>query len=134
VEKSGWSPHLNVSYLVAGGDVLDELNYNVGLSYSLISRRLTVGGELVGRRLFDVTEFTSTVQLGVLQSPITREFFPVRDFRAEQQDVNLFFFTLGGKVRMSGRLLASLYAVLPTGHSGLQVQRPTFNLGLNYAF
>ena len=133
-EKAGWSPHLNVAYLFAGGDVLDELNYNVGIGYSLIPRRLTVGGEMVGRRLYEVTEFTSTVQLGVLQSPITGEFFPVRDFKAEERDVNLFFFAVGGKVRMTGRLLASVFAVVPTGSSGLQVQRPAFNAGLNYAF
>ena len=133
-EKAGWSPHLNVSYLFAGGEVLDELNYNVGLSYSLIPRRLTVGGEMVGRRLYNVTEFTSTVQLGVLQSPITGEFFPIRDFKAEEVDVNLYFFALGGKARVGGRLLASVYAIVPTGGSGLQVQRPTFNVGVNYAF
>ncbi len=134
-EKAGWSPHLNVSYLFAGGEVLDELNYNVGVSYSLIPRRMTVGGELVGRRLYDVTEFTSTVQLGVLQSPITGEFFPIRDFKAELLDVNLYFFAAGGKIRMGGgRLLASLYAIIPAGGSGLQVQRPTFNVGVNYAF
>jgi hypothetical protein len=133
-EKAGWSPHLNISYLLAAGEVLDELNYNVGVGYSLIPRRLTVGGELVGRRLFSVTEFTSTVQLGVLQSPITSEFFPVRDFKATERDVNLFLFAVGGKVRIGGRLLASLFAVVPAGGSGLQVQRPTFNLGLNYAF
>jgi hypothetical protein len=133
-EKAGWSPHLNLSYLFAGGEVLDELNYNVGVSYAMIPRRMTVGGEMVGRRLFDVTEFTSTVQLGVLQSPITREFFPVRDFRAEERDVNLLFFALGGKVRISGRLLASVYAIVPAGGAGLQVQRPTFNFGVNYAF
>jgi hypothetical protein len=133
-EKSGWSPHLNVSYLFAGGEVLDELNYNVGVSYSLLPRRMTVGAEMVGRRLYDVTEFTSTVQLGVLQSPITGDFFPVRDFRAETDDVDLFFFAVGGKIRMGGRLLASLYAIVPAGGSGLQVQRPTFNVGVNYAF
>jgi hypothetical protein len=133
-EKAGWSPHLNVSYLFAAGEVLDELNYNIGLGYSVIPRRLTVGGEMVGRRLYKVTEFTSTVQLGVLQSPITGELFPVRDFKAEERDVNLFFFALGGKVRMSGRFLASVYAIVPAGGSGLQVQRPTFNLGVNYAF
>jgi hypothetical protein len=133
-EKNGVSPHFNISYLAAGGDLFNELNYNLGLSYRLIPRRLTVGGELVARRIFNVTEFTSGVQVGVLQSPVTGELFAVRDFVAEERDLNLFFFSVGGKLRMTGGLLATIYAVIPSGHSGMQVQRPTFNIGLNYAF
>lgn len=133
-EKGGVSPHLNISYLAAGGDLFNELNYTLGLSYRLVPRRLTVGGELVARRVFDVTEFTSGVQVGVLQSPITDDLFAVRDFVADERDVNLFFYALGGKLRLAGGLLATIYAVIPAGQSGLQVQRPTFNLGLNYAF
>jgi len=133
-ERAGVSPHLNISYLAAAGDVFDELNYNLGLSYRLVPRRLTVGGEFVARRVFGVTEFTSGVQVGVLESPITHELFAVRDFTAEERDVNLFFFALGGKLRLTGGLLASFFAVVPAGQSGLQVQRPTFNLGLNYSF
>jgi hypothetical protein len=30
--------------------------------------------------------------------------------------------------------IATLYAVLPAGDAGLQVTRPTFNFGVNYAF
>jgi len=133
-EKAGVSPHVNISYLAAGGELFNELNYTLGLSYRLIPRRLTVGGELVARRIFDVTEFTSGVQVGVLESPITHELFAVRDFVAEERDINLFFYALGGKLRLTGGLLATIYAVVPAGQSGLQVQRPTFNLGLNYAF
>ena len=72
--------------------------------------------------------------MGVLESPITHELFAVRDFVAEERDVNLLFFALGGKIRLTGGLLASIFAVVPAGQSGLQVQRPTFNLGLNYTF
>jgi hypothetical protein len=133
-EKAGVSPHLNISYLAAAGVVLDELNYNVGLSYRLIPRRLTVGGEFVARRVYGVTEFGSGVQVGVLESPITHNLFEVRDFKAEEVDVNLFFFAVGGKLRLAGGLLASIFAVVPAGQSGLQVQRPTLNLGLNYTF
>lgn len=133
-ERAGVSPHFNISYLAAGGDIFNELNYNLGLSYRLIPRRLTVGGEFVARRIYGVTEFTSGVQLGVLESPITHDLFAVRDFVAEKRDVNVFFFALGGKIRLTGGLLASIYAVVPAGNSGMQVQRPTFNLGLNYTF
>jgi hypothetical protein len=133
-EKAGVSPHLNISYLAASGEIFNELNYNLGLSYRLIPRRLTVGGEFVARRIYSVTEFTSGVQVGVLESPITHDLFAVRDFVAEKRDVNVFFFALGGKIRLTGGLLASIFAVVPAGNSGMQVQRPTFNLGLNYTF
>jgi len=133
-EKRGVSPHFNISYLAAGGEIFNELDYNMGLSYRLIPRRLTVGGEFVARRVYGVTEYTSTVQLGVLESPITHELFGVRDFTAVERDVNLLFFAVGGKLRLTGGLLASIFAVVPAGESGLQVQRPTFNVGLNYTF
>jgi hypothetical protein len=133
-EKAGVSPHFNISYLAASGEIFNELDYNLGLSYRLMPRRLTVGGEFVARRIYSVTEFTSGVQLGVLESPITHDLFAVRDFVAEKRDVNVFFFALGGKIRLTGGLLASIFAVVPAGNSGMQVQRPTFNLGLNYTF
>ena len=50
-ERNGWSPHLNVGGLVASGEVFNEVNYNIGLRYRAVQDRLTVGGELVGRRL-----------------------------------------------------------------------------------
>ena len=133
-EKNGVSPHVNVSYVAATGDIFNEIDYNLGLTYRVIPRRLTVGGELVARRVFDVTEFSSGVQVGVLESPITHELFAVRDTVADQRDINLYFFAVGGKVRLTGGLLATIFAVIPAGQSGMQVQRPTFNLGLNYAF
>ena len=133
-EKNGVSPHVNVSYVAATGDIFNEIDYNLGLTYRVIPRRLTVGGELVARRVFDVTEFSSGVQVGVLESPITHELFAVRDTSADQRDINLYFFAVGGKVRLTGGLLATIFAVVPAGQSGMQVQRPTFNLGLNYAF
>jgi hypothetical protein len=133
-EKGDVSPHFNVGYRFAAGDVFDELNYNLGVSYRVVPRRVTLGFEFLGRQLRDVTEFTSRVELGVLQSPVTGEFFPVRDFVAETRDVNLLLFAAGGKVRLSGRALVSVFALIPAGESGLQVRRPTFNLGIDYAF
>jgi hypothetical protein len=133
-EKGDVSPHVNVGYKIGGGDVFDELSYNVGVSYRIVPRRVNLGFELVGRQLYDVTEFTSRVELGVLQSPKTGEFFPVRDFVAEERDVNLLLVAVGGKVRLGGRVLASVFGVLPAGESGLQVRRPTFNVGIDYAF
>ena len=132
-ERNGWSPHLNVGGLVASGDVFNELNYNLGLSYRAVQDRLTVGGELVGRRLFDVTQFRGTRDLGFLTSPVTGEQFLVRDFQAVQEAVSSVFVAVGVKYRLTGQLLASVFTVLPTTVAGLQVTRPTFNFGLNWA-
>ena len=132
-ERNGWSPHLNVGGLVAGGEVFNEVNYNLGLSYRAVQDRLTVGGELVGRRLFDVTQFRGERELGFLTSPVTGEQFLVRDFHAVQESVDSIFVALGVKVRLTGQLLASVFTVLPTSVAGLQVTRPTFNFGLNWA-
>jgi hypothetical protein len=132
-ERNGWSPHLNVGGLVASGEVFNEVNYNIGLSYRAVQDRLTVGGELVGRRLFDVTQFRGERELGFLTSPVTGEQFLVRDFHAVQEAVDSIFVALGVKVRLTGQLLASVFTVLPTSVAGLQVTRPTFNFGLNWA-
>ena len=35
---------------------------------------------------------------------------------------------------MSGKWLASIFAILPAGSSGMQAMRPTLNFGVNYAF
>ena len=132
-ERNGWSPHLNVGGLVATGDVFNELNYNFGLSYSAVQDRLTLVGELVGRRLFEVSQFRAERDLGFLKSPVTGEQFLVRDFEAVQEAVDSMFVALGVKFRVKGQLLGTVFTVLPTTVAGLQVTRPTFNFGLNWA-
>jgi Putative MetA-pathway of phenol degradation len=132
-ERSGWSPHINVGGLVATGDVFNELNYNLGLSYRAVQDRLTLVGEFVGRRLFEVSQFRAERDLGFLTSPVTGEQFLVRDFEAVQEAVDSMFVALGAKFRLKGQLLATVFTVLPTTVSGLQVTRPTFNFGLNWA-
>jgi hypothetical protein len=132
-ERNGWSPHINVGGLVATGDVFNELNYNLGLSYRAVQDRLTLVGELVGRRLFEVTQFRAERDLGFLRSPVTGEQFLVRDFEAVEEAVDSMFVALGVKFRLKGQLLATVFTVLPTTVAGLQVTRPTFNFGLNFA-
>ena len=134
MERGGFSPHLNVGYVVSSGDLFNEFTYNLGTSYRIIPRRVTLAAELVGRRVLGVTTFESTRELGVVTSPYTREVFTVRDFTAQEQDINLFFAAVGGKVRLTGRWLASIFAIIPAGSSGMQAQRPTLNFGVNYAF
>jgi hypothetical protein len=132
-ERNGWSPHINVGGLVATGDVFNELNYNLGLSYRAVQDRVTLVGELVGRRLFEVSQFRAERDLGFLTSPVTGEQFLVRDFEAVQEAVDSLFVALGVKFRVKGQLLATVFTVLPTTVAGLQVTRPTFNFGLNWA-
>ena len=132
-ERNGFSPHVNLGFLAATGDIVNEATYNLGLSYTAVENRLTVTGELVGRRLFGLTQFTGPRELGFLVSPETGEQFLVRDFKAETQDINAIFVAFGAKVRLTGQWLASVYTVLPTGVSGLHVTRPTLNFGINFA-
>ena len=134
MEREGFSPHVNLGYVVATGDLFDEFTYNLGASFRVVPRRVTVAGELVGRRVFGVTTFDSTRQLGTVVSPYTRETFQVMDFAAVEEDINLFFFAIGAKVRMTGKWLGSMFMIIPAGDSGVQAMRPTLNFGINYAF
>ena len=134
MEREGFSPHVNLGYVVSTGDLFNEFTYNFGASFRIVPRRVTMAGELVGRRVFGVSTFDSTRQLGTVVSPYTRETFQVLDFTAEEQDINLFFVAIGAKVRMTGKWLGSMFVILPAGNSGLQAMRPTLNFGVNYAF
>jgi hypothetical protein len=98
------------------------------------ARPPTVSGEVVGRRLYDVEGFQQGTTRGVVTSPITGDAFEIKDFVATRGDFNLFFFTVGGKVRFAGQLLGSAYVLIPFGDDGLQALKPTFNFGFNYAF
>jgi hypothetical protein len=120
--------------LAAGGDVFDEFDYSFGATFRVVPNRVTVGGEFVGRRVFDVTEFIGVNQLRNADVSDHRRGLSVFDFAAETRDVSLCFVAFGGKIRVAGQWLATLYAVLPAGGAGLQVTRPTFNFGVNYAF
>lgn len=133
-EREGFSPHMNIGYVAARGDVPNELDYTLGASYRFLPNRLTVGGEFVARREFNAPGFIKGPQIGVLRSPRNGELYPVHEFNARSGDLDLYFVALGGKVRLGGQLLATMYALLPAGDSGFQVARPTFNVGLNYAF
>jgi hypothetical protein len=134
MERGKFSPHVNLGYVVSSGDLFNEFTYNFGTSYGIIPRRVTVAAELIGRRVFGVTTFDSTGDLGVVTSPYTRETFTVRDFQALEEDINLFFVAAGGKVRFTGNWLGSVFFIIPAGSSGMQASRPTLNFGINYAF
>jgi hypothetical protein len=128
------SPHGSVHYFVGNSALFDELRYTAGLDFNAIRDRLTLSGEVVGRRLYDVEGFQQGTTRGVVVSPITGDAFEIKDFVATRGDFNLFFVTAGGKLRLAGQLLGSAYVLIPFGDNGLQALKPTFNFGFNYAF
>jgi hypothetical protein len=133
-ETGGVAPHASVAYVFASEELFDEVTAIAGIDLKAVPNRLTLSGEFVARRLFDVQGFVSGRTLGTLVSPVTGDVFEVADFRAERGNFNLFFATIGAKLRVAGQLLASAYVLVPAGSSGLQAQKPTFNFGFNYAF
>ncbi|HZI38102.1 MAG TPA: hypothetical protein VFF24_07330 [Acidimicrobiia bacterium] len=128
------SPHASVHYFAGNTALFDELRYTAGLDFNAIRDRLTLSGEVVGRRLYDVEGFQQGAVRGVVVSPLSGDSFEIKDFAATRDDFNLFFFTAGGKLRLAGQLLGSAYVLVPFGDNGLQAQKPTFNFGFNYAF
>jgi hypothetical protein len=128
------APHASASYFGANDSLFNEVRGVVGVDVRAVPNRLTLSGELLGRRLMNVQGFNSTRTLGSVTSPVTGDTFDVRDFVAERNDYNLYFVTLGGKWRAAGQLLVTGFVLIPWGNSGLIAQKPSFNLGGNYAF
>jgi hypothetical protein len=128
------SPHASVHYFAGNPVLFDELRYTAGVDFNAIRDRLTLSAEVVGRRLYDVEGFEQGTLRATVTSPKTNDRFQIRDFAATRGDFDLFFVTAGGKVRMAGQLLGSIYMLIPFGDSGLQAQKPTLNFGVNYAF
>lgn len=134
-EKRGVAPHFTLAYFGAGDVLFDEARGVVGVDVRAIPNRLTLSAEFLARRLLDVQGFTGGGELfGTVRSPLTGDTFTVQEFRALRDDFNLYFVNLGGKVRVRGQLLATAYLLVPWGDSGLIAQKPSWNLGLNYAF
>jgi hypothetical protein len=129
-----FSPHGSVHYFSANSVLFDELRYTAGVDINAVPDRLTLSGEVVGRRLFDVEGFRQGTVRATLVSPRTGDAFEVKDFLATRDDFDLFFVNAGGKWRVAGQLLLSTYVLIPFGNQGLQALKPTFNFGFNYAF
>ena len=101
---------------VLGVDVFSEFDYVVGLDYAPIPERLTLGTEFIARRLLDAPTFDS------------------QSLTAETRNINVYFVSVGAKVRLVQRLLGTAFVLIPAGNSGLLPRRPSFNAGLNYVF
>lgn len=133
-ESGRVSPHASVHYFAGNTALFDELRYTAGLDLNAVRDRVTLSGEVVGRRLYGVEGFQQGTLRATVLSPRTGDPFEIRDFVATRDDFSLFFVTAGGKARIAGQLLGSVYVLIPFGDSGLQAQKPTFNFGFNYAF
>ncbi len=128
------APHFTLAYF-GGNDVLfDEARGVIGVDVRAVPNRLTLSAELLARRLMDVQGFEATRVLATVRSPITGDSFNVSNFRAVRNNYSLYFVNLGGKVRISGQFLGTAYVLIPWGNQGLVAQKPSWNLGLNYAF
>jgi hypothetical protein len=133
-ESGRLSPHASLHYFAGNTALFDELRYTAGLDFNAVADRVTLSGEVVGRRLYGVEGFQQGALRGTVVSPRTGDPFEIRDFVATRDDFSLYFLTAGGKARITGQLLGSVYVLIPFGDSGLQAQKPTFNFGVNYAF
>ena len=136
LERGPFAPHFGVAYWGANDTLFDELRSVLGVDYRAIPRRLTLSAEFLSRRLFDVQGFARTADFsfGTVTSPITGDSFEVSNFQAFRSGYALYFVNLGGKVRVTGQLLATAFVLIPWGSSGLIAQAPSYNFGLNYAF
>jgi hypothetical protein len=133
-ERKRFAPHFSASYFGANDDLFDEARGVVGLDVRAVPNRLTLSAELLARRLMGVQGFTEGPSLGSVRSPLTGETMPVRNYVAGRDDHNLYFTTVGGKWRAAGQLLITGFVLVPFGDSGLIAQKPSWNLGANYAF
>jgi hypothetical protein len=125
-ERGAFALHGQLGYVGATGDAdeasplgvgrFDELGYVVGADFAPIPERLTLGAEFIGRRLLDAPTFDST------------------SLTAATRNLDVYFFSLGGKLRVVQRTLFTAYVLIPTGSSGLLPSKPSFNFGLNYVF
>lgn len=125
-ESGPFSLHGQLGYVGVTGEAdaasplavgrFDELDYVVGLDFAPIPERLTFGAEFVARRLLEAPTFDS------------------QSLTAATRDIDVYFVSVGGKVRVVQRVLATAFVLIPAGNSGLLPSRPSFNAGLNYVF
>jgi hypothetical protein len=133
-QSGTFAPHFTLSYFGASETLFDEARGVVGVDVRAVPNRLTLSAELLARRLIDVQGFEGATTLGTVTSPVTGDRFEVRDFRAVRGDYSLYFLNLGGKVRIAGQLLGTAYVLIPWGSQGLIAQKPSWNVGMHYAF
>lgn len=135
-----FSPHVNAGYTFSRGGSLttgelpDEINYTLGFD-AVLSRRLTLTGDVIGRTLRDTNRIVKVEQEykyrhgnngDILTSTIT-------DFASRPGDLNVLLGSVGLKANPGGRLLLSANLLFSTGKRGLQdYLTPVF--AIDYSF
>lgn len=156
-EYGRFSPHVNFGYTFSSGEtseaavsvddprlvtlpggavlsdidltVPDEVNYTMGFSVAAHSR-LTVGFDLYGRTLRDVTRFS----LQATSYP-DRPHAEAAEFRDDPSrgNLNVLLGVVGGKIQLAGTFLLNLTVLFPMSDDGLK-PGPTPVIGFDYVF
>ena len=113
-------------------NVPDEFNYNAGIDWTP-SERVTIIGDLIGRRLNDagrVVQTQSTVNIVNASGPhsVTADVLRVRD-----GSLNIVLANAGLRINVGRTWLASASMLFQLSSDGLG-SRPTPVFGLEYAF
>ena len=130
------SPAFEVGYRFAGDGLYDELDTRVGISFRAIPNRVTLTAEYVGRRVFNVRDiFAGTVLAANVTVPGSSGApYDLQQYEGFFQDLSLFLVGGGIKVRLTDHLIATGYAMFPTGSQGLQPETPVWSVGLNFGY
>jgi hypothetical protein len=157
-ERGRFSPHVNLGYSVAQGNVAgtlaglassqlpDEVNYTGGLEF-IAHPRVSVMGDFVGRTLrgagrLDLVskkfEYTDTVAVNTrpgcgLPDFTCRASITLDEFAPRSSNLTLLLGTAGAKYNVAGNMLISGSVLFPLTKAGLR-SHLTAVVGLDYAF
>lgn len=161
-ERGRFSPHLNIGYTAAQGEVAgtlvgltaatlpDEINYSGGLEF-VAGPRLTLNGDIVGRTLRDAGRLQvvskdfeynePTPFFTGMPGPASCGGFPgltcrtaaFDEFAVRLDNLTLALGSVGVKFNPTGNLLVSASVLFPLTDAGLR-SRLTPVVGIDYAF
>ncbi len=133
------APHANVGYTFgrSGNAALipsDQLDYNGGVEV-LVTPRVTVVGDLLGRRFTHANRISDTLTPHTFQQGATAPIETTQLKSIAMADSSLWstLATTGVKVNVWGNWLLSAQVLLPVGSGGLRI-KPTPVIGFDYAF
>ena len=133
LESKALTPFVWARYTSGGGEA-PELIGSLSLAVPIGRDRVTIAGELVGRRIFDarILERGETVK-ALVTSPVTGDVFEVRDYSAGRADIDSAFAVAGIKVRVLRQLVGSAFVTIPLLEEQLQ-PGASGSFGLSYVF
>jgi Putative MetA-pathway of phenol degradation len=135
-ECGDFGPHFNVGYTFsqAGGDVIetlpDEMSVNVGALWA-VTPRVTLSGDLLGRRLLDSPVLVTTLS----DFDLTGDGEVLRpDIEADTADLSLLLASLGVRANPTRNLLVSLNVLFSLADDGLVDKGLIPVVALDYSF